>query len=114
MASDQDSKSTEGLHEVVIKDNITIMKIPELYVDELTEEQQKRLKELEKMFAYRYTDDDKDYVATKQNTTPPLVSSYNPFNNHRARDRSRGTKRSRVDFKDREPYSQNTKYRRYY
>lgn len=89
MTSVCDSKSTECLHEVEIKDNITIIKVSELYVDELTEEQQKMLKELEEAFAYRYTNDDKDYVATKASTTPPLVSSYNPYCNQRAKNRSR-------------------------
>lgn len=110
MASGCDSKSTQFPYEVEIKNNITEVKISESYVDKLTEQQQKMLKKLEETFAYRYTDEDKDYIATKQSTIPPLVPSYRPFCNRRSDNRSRPYKRSRDDkpfYSSKRTYSQN-------
>lgn len=100
MSSQSDPKSTHSEYEVEIKDNITIVKIPEGYIDEpLTKEQEELLLQFQEEFAYRYTDDDEEYVTlVKQGrTTPPLIPSYRPFQNYRrGGDRSaRGEKRSR-------------------
>lgn len=82
--------------EVEIKDNITIVKIPETYVDKpLTKLQNEMLLLFEEEFACRYTDDDEEYVATVKlgSSTPPLVPSYRPRWSHRKDDRSSGLKR---------------------
>jgi len=82
--------------DVEIKDNITIVKIPETYVDNpLTEEQSELLLQFQEEFVCRYTDDDEEFVAiVKQGSaSPPLVPSYRPFRNHRRDDRPRNEKR---------------------
>jgi len=91
-----DSKSVNYELEVEIKDNITIVKIPETYVDKpLTELQEETLLLFEKEFACRYTDDDEDYVAFVKlgSSTPPLISSYWPRRDYRNDERSRAEKR---------------------
>lgn len=107
MSSQCDVQSTFSDYEVEIKDNITIVKIPETFDDELlTETQKEKLLQFEEEFTYRYTDDDSDYVEIVKlgSATPPLVASYRPFRNHRRDDRSRGTKRS---WGDQRSYSNN-------
>lgn len=96
MSSSIDLKTVHSEYEVEIKENVTFVKIPETYVDEpLTEEQKEKLLQFEKEFIFRYTDNDKEYVATKMlgSTTPPLVPSYRPFRNFRRDDRQRGFKK---------------------
>lgn len=96
MSSQTDSNSNCE-YEVEIKDNITIVKIPETYVDKpLTESQKEMLLLFEKEFACRYTDDDEEFVATVKlgSSIPPLVPSYRPRWTHRKDDRSRGIKRT--------------------
>lgn len=91
-----DSKAVNYEHVVEIKDNITIVKIPETYVDKpLTELQEETLLLFEKEFAGRYTDNDEDYVAFVKSgsSTPPLISSYWPRRDHRNDERSRAEKR---------------------
>lgn len=129
MSSQNDVQPTQKLeYEVEIKDNITIVKILDTFIDESpTEAQKEMLLQLEKDFNNRYTDDDNDYAATVKlgSTTPPLVPSYRPFWNRRRDDRSRGFKRSWEDQKsynnkrhsnyyhnDRPNYGYNNDYRR--
>lgn len=100
MSSPSDSKSAHSEYEVEIKENITIVKISETYIDKpLTEEQKEKLLQFDEEFILRYTDDDKDYVAAKilGSTTPPLVPSYRPFRNPRRDDRPRSVKRNWSD-----------------
>lgn len=100
MSSPSDSKSAHSEYEVEIKENITIVKISETYIDKpLTEEQKEKLLQFDEEFILRYTDDDKDYVAAKilGSTTPPLVPSYRPFRNPRRDDRPRSFKRNWSD-----------------
>lgn len=97
MSSEGDPKPALCEYEVEIKGNITTVKIPETYFSESpTQEQKELLTLLEKEFACRYTDEDEDYVATIKlgSTTPPIVSSYNPFWNRRRDDRPRNGKRT--------------------
>lgn len=97
MSPPNNQELTQCEYEVEIKDNVTIVKIPETYVDKpLNDEEKEKLLQLEEEFAYRYSNEDEDYVSTvKQgNTTPPLISSYRPFRNPRRDDRSRPEKRS--------------------
>lgn len=105
MSSQSDPKLTDSEYEVEIKDNITIVKIPEGHVDEpLTKEQEELLLQFQEEFAYRYTDDDEEYVAlVKQGcTTPPLIPSYRPFRSYRRDDRpARSEKRSWEDDRQR-------------
>lgn len=101
-------KSVNCEYELEIKDNVTIVKIPESHVDEpLTEEQKENLLKFDEEFACRYTDKDEDYVALVNlgSTAPPLVPSYRPFRNHRRDNRTRGEKRTRED--DQRSYSNN-------
>lgn len=109
MSPPSNQELTQCEFEVEIKDNVTIVKIPETYVDEpLTDQEKENLLQLEEEFSYRYSNEDEDYVATvKQgNTTPPLISSYRPFRNHRRGqdNRSRPEKRS---WEDRRSYNDN-------
>jgi hypothetical protein len=101
MSSPSDLKSAHSEYEIENKGNITFVKIPATYVDEpLTEEQKEKLLEFEEEFILRYTDDDKEYVATKTlgSTTPPLIPSYRPFRNFRRdNNRQRNSKRSGDD-----------------
>ncbi|VVC40176.1 RNMT-activating mini protein [Cinara cedri] len=114
MASDCDSKSTQCFYEVEIKNNITIVKLSESFIDEITEDQQKKLEELEEAFAYRYTDEDKDYVAMKPCKTPPLIPSYRPFSNRSFNNKFRGFKRSRDDgSSNKTPYKKSRYYNDY-
>lgn len=92
--------TSQSEYDVEIKGNITIVKIPETYVDSpLTEEQKKLLLQFQEEFVYRYTDDDEEFVSiVKQGSaSPPLVPSYRPFRNHRRDDRPRSEKRKLED-----------------
>lgn len=107
MSSQCDLQLTCCKYEVEIKDNITIVKIPESYYEEpLTKAQKEKLLQFEDEFSNRYTDDDNEFVAIVKlgSATPPLISSYRPFRNHRRDDRSRGDKRS---WNDQRSYSNN-------
>lgn len=97
MTSPSNQISTDSKHEIIIKDNITTFKILETCVDEPpTEDQKEKLLQFEKEFINRYTDDDEDYVATVKLgfTTPPLISSYRPFWNHRRNNKRKWENRS--------------------
>jgi len=119
MSSPGNQNSTDSKHEIVIKDNITTLKILKTCVDEPpTENQKEKLLQFEEEFKSRYTDDDEDYVATVKLgfTAPPLVPSYRPFwnrkrdNNRRWEDRS--NRHSHYSHHKKPNYGYNNDYRR--
>jgi len=107
MSTQTDTIKTDYEYEIEIQDNITIVKIPEKYVDKpLTELQKKTLLLLEEEFSCRYTDEDEDYVATVKlgSITPPLISSYRPGWNNKRNDRNRSENKN---WEDSRSYSNN-------
>jgi len=104
MSSESVLKSVNNEYEVEIKDHITIVKIPETYVDEPpTKEQKETLLKFDKEFACRYTNEDEDYIALVklESLSPPLVPFYRPYLKTKRYDRSRGERWNKEDNKRR-------------